>query len=426
MEEEDEEDVAYRRRQKEHVKGNKRVDVMEGESSLGKRKADEALEDEREHGRPRMRGSSSKITTAQPMLVHQPGGRMTTSKKAARPKWMTKAKQAAERRMTTTPTPALPSTPPHTPIPVPNPAQRRQGCQGCQRGAPQPLVTPQPVNACLTCIDFGVLCEPNLGYSCFTFQSRKKKCKQSGMARGQSALRARQPTQSRSVDARSQRGTPTRSRAPSEAPAPRSQCSSCAASTKRGTSVNTQPPTNPQDRPNMASSSMGIILHILPSRAARATMIRMESAPQTSVVKAPVNMRLIPGTTYSLGRNPLVSHEEHHAALQQLETVEGENHELCELITRALDCIEVLEQGMASLGRVCKATRRSIATSPTDFNRADMGFPFEQEGSTVASDHNLHPDKPSHSPSPSLPSNTITIPSTINLDRCWHIRPAII
>ncbi|KAF8835537.1 hypothetical protein BDN67DRAFT_984560 [Paxillus ammoniavirescens] len=153
MEEEDEEDVAYRRRQKEHAKGKKRVDVMEGESLLGKRKVDEALEDERECGQPRMHRSSSKMTTAQSTLIHQPGGRMTTAKKAMRPKRMMKAQQAAEHRrlkehrdniesededpignvtagstssagrMTTMPTPAPPSTPPHTPIPVPTPAQ---------------------------------------------------------------------------------------------------------------------------------------------------------------------------------------------------------------------------------------------------------------------------------------------------------------
>ncbi|KAF8833891.1 hypothetical protein BDN67DRAFT_985723 [Paxillus ammoniavirescens] len=125
---------------KEHAKGKKRADAMEGESSLGKRKADEALKDEREHRRPRMRRSSSTMTTTQPTLVHQPSGRMTAAKKAARPKWMTKAQEAAQRRrlkehrddiesededpignvtagatsstsrMATTPTPAPPST----------------------------------------------------------------------------------------------------------------------------------------------------------------------------------------------------------------------------------------------------------------------------------------------------------------------------
>ncbi|KIJ07849.1 hypothetical protein PAXINDRAFT_18981 [Paxillus involutus ATCC 200175] len=152
----------------------------------------------------------------------------------------------------------------------------------------------------------------------------------------------------------------------------------------------------------------------------------MESAPQPSAVTAPVNMGLIPGTAYSIGGNPLVSHEEHRTALQRLETVEGENRKLRGLIMRALDRIKVLEQGMASLGRVCEATRQSVATSPTDFDRADMGFPFKQEGSTVASDQDLRPAEPSHSPSPSLPSNTIAIPSTINLDMRWHIGPTII
>ncbi|KIK74363.1 hypothetical protein PAXRUDRAFT_19956 [Paxillus rubicundulus Ve08.2h10] len=73
--------------------------------------------------------------------------KMTTTKKAMRPKQMMKAQQAAEHRdnieskdedpigdgmagstssanrMMTTPTPAPPSTQPCTPIPVPNPAQ---------------------------------------------------------------------------------------------------------------------------------------------------------------------------------------------------------------------------------------------------------------------------------------------------------------
>jgi hypothetical protein len=181
-----------------------------------------------------MRGASSNMTTAQPTLVHQPGGRMTTAKKAAKPKRMTKAQQAAERRrlkehmddiesededpigdviagstssagrMTTMPTPAPPSTPPHTPIPVPTPAQRRQGHRGRRRGAQEPLAEPQPANACSTCVDLGILCEPNLGYSCFTCWSRKKKCEQSGTTRGRSASRARQPTQPRSADAHSQ------------------------------------------------------------------------------------------------------------------------------------------------------------------------------------------------------------------------------
>ncbi|KIK76392.1 hypothetical protein PAXRUDRAFT_170115 [Paxillus rubicundulus Ve08.2h10] len=52
MEEDNEEDVAYRRQQKEHAKGKKRADATEGESLLGKRKADEVLEDAREHRWP--------------------------------------------------------------------------------------------------------------------------------------------------------------------------------------------------------------------------------------------------------------------------------------------------------------------------------------------------------------------------------------
>ncbi|KIK76011.1 hypothetical protein PAXRUDRAFT_18510 [Paxillus rubicundulus Ve08.2h10] len=141
MEEENEEDVAYRRRQKEHVKGKKRADVTEGESSLGKRKVDEVLEDARECRWPKMHGSSSKMTTAQPTLVHLPGGRMTTTEKSMRPKQMKECRDniktededpigdtavgstSSADRMMATPTPALPSTPPRTPIPVPNPTQ---------------------------------------------------------------------------------------------------------------------------------------------------------------------------------------------------------------------------------------------------------------------------------------------------------------
>ncbi|KIK71851.1 hypothetical protein PAXRUDRAFT_22736, partial [Paxillus rubicundulus Ve08.2h10] len=251
MEEEDEEDVAYRRRRKEHAKGKKRADATEAESLLGKRKVDEALEDERERGRPRMCGSSS---TAPPMLIPRPGGRMTAAK---RPNQMMKAEQAAERRDDIESededpigdaTPAPPSPPPRTPIPVPNPAQQRQGCR---RGAQKPLAAPQPANACLTCVDFGILCEPNPGYSCFTCRSRKKKCEQSGTTRGRSALRARQPT---------------RSQAPSEAPALRSRCPSRAASSKWAISISAQPSANPQDRPNVASTSTGIKLRIPPPR----------------------------------------------------------------------------------------------------------------------------------------------------------------
>ncbi|KIK72550.1 hypothetical protein PAXRUDRAFT_21854 [Paxillus rubicundulus Ve08.2h10] len=55
-----------------------------------------------------------------------------------------------------------------------------------------------------------------------------------------------------------------------------------------------------------------------------------------------------------------------------------------------------------------------------------MGFPFEQEHSTTASDRDLGPAEPSHSPSPSLLPNTIAIPSAVNLDMRWHIGPTII
>ncbi|KIK77150.1 hypothetical protein PAXRUDRAFT_17687 [Paxillus rubicundulus Ve08.2h10] len=423
--EEDDEDMVYRRRQKEHAKGKKRADAMEGESLLGKRKADEALEDATECRWPQMHRSSGKMTAAQPTLVHLPGSRMTTAKKAARPKQMTKAKRAAEcrgdfksededpignmavgstssaDRMTAMPTPAPPSTPPRMPIPVPNPTQRRQGRQGRWRGAPQPLAAPQPVNACSTCINFGVLCEPNLGYLCFTCRSRKKN-----------------PDQW--MHSHSEEHPPDLEHHPRLQPQDcdilRMPLHLC------GTPVNTQPPANPQDRPNTASSSTGIILCIPPSQATH----KMESAPKTSAVKAPINMGLILGTAYSFGGNPLVSHEEHRAVLQWLETVEVENHELHGLITQALDHIEVLEQGMALLGRICEVTQQSVATSQTDFDRANMGFPFKQEHPTAASHQELGPAQPSHSPSPSLSSNTISIPSAVNLGMRWHIGPAII
>ncbi|KIK79537.1 hypothetical protein PAXRUDRAFT_16284 [Paxillus rubicundulus Ve08.2h10] len=447
---EDEGELAYRRLQKEHAKGKKRADEMGGETSLGKRKAEDALEDESKCGSPQMCRSSSKMTNTWPTLIHRPGGRMTTAGKPMRPKRMTKGlKECRDNiesedekpsgdatagsstihtassiaNITSSPAPASQSSSIRMPTPVPIPTQRRQGCH---RAVRQPLAAPQPANACSTCVDFGVLCEPNPGYSCFTCRSCKKKCEQSGTTRGRSASHAHQPTQSRSADALSQRGTPARSRAPSEAPAARSRRPSHAASSKWGTTINTQPPANPQDRPNASSSSMGIILCILPLRATPATTIRMESATKTSAVKAPVNMGLIAGTTYSLGGNALVSHEEHCAALQRLETMEVENYELHGLITRALDHIEMLEQGMASLGRICEATRRSVATSPTDFDRADMGFPFERECSTAVWGRNLHPAEPSHSPSPSLPSSPIIIPSALNNNMRWHVGPKII
>ncbi|KIK72381.1 hypothetical protein PAXRUDRAFT_54068, partial [Paxillus rubicundulus Ve08.2h10] len=231
-------------------------------------------------------------------------------------------------------TPAPPSPPPRTPIPVPNPTQQRQGHR---RGAQKPLAAPQPANACSTCVDFGILCEPNPGYSCFTCWSRKKKCEQSGTTRGRSASHACQPM---------------RSQVPSEAPAPRSRHPSRATSSKRAISISAQPSANPQDQPNVASTSMGIKLCIPPPRTRSPNRVKpthRQSAPPTSAVKAPNNMGLMPGAAYSLSRNPLLSHEEHRAAMLRLETMEVENRELCGLITQALDRIEVLEQGMASL-----------------------------------------------------------------------------
>ncbi|KIK72071.1 hypothetical protein PAXRUDRAFT_22439 [Paxillus rubicundulus Ve08.2h10] len=132
MEEDEEEDVAYRRGQKEHVKGKKRADATEGESSLGKRKADEALEDARDCGQPRMHRSSSKMTTPQPTLVHLPGAERRQLKehrddiKSEDEDPIGNAvagSTSSANRMTATPTPAPPSTPPHMLIPVPNPAQ---------------------------------------------------------------------------------------------------------------------------------------------------------------------------------------------------------------------------------------------------------------------------------------------------------------
>ncbi|KAF8834800.1 hypothetical protein BDN67DRAFT_985058 [Paxillus ammoniavirescens] len=287
MEEDDDEDVAYRRRQKEHGKGKKRVDVTEGESSLGKRKADEVLKDERECGRPRMHGSSSKMTTAQPTLIHQPGSRMTTSTKATRPKRMMKAQQAAERRQL---------------------KERRDNIES-EDEDPIGDATAGSTSSANGMVTVPTPCSPIYP------TTHTNSCAQP------------HPTKARPSRLLE------RSQAPSEAPAPRSRCPSHATSSKRGTSVNTQPPSNPQDHPNVASSSTGIMLRIPPSQATLATTIRMESAPQTSAVKAPVNMGLVPGTAYSLGRNPLVSHKEHHTALQLLETMEGENRKLCGLIT---------------------------------------------------------------------------------------------
>ncbi|KIK74228.1 hypothetical protein PAXRUDRAFT_20088 [Paxillus rubicundulus Ve08.2h10] len=285
IEEDDEEDVAYRRRQKEHAKGKKRADATEGESLLGKRKADEALEDARERRRPRMHGSSRKMTTTQPMLGHLPSGRMTTAKKATRPK-----------RMTAMPTPAPPSTPPRMPIPVPNPTQRRQGRQGCRRGAPQPLAAPQPVNACSTCVDFGILCEPNPGYSCFTCRSRKKNPDQQ--------MRSRNKEHPPDLEHHLR--------------------------------------LQPQDHDVLC-----VPLHL--------------SRGHPSTPSHPQIPKIIP--TW-------------HPAVQ---------------------------------GSYCASRLRE---------------PLEH--STMASHQELGPAEPSHSPSPSLSSNTIAIPSAVNLGMRWHIGPAII
>ncbi|KIK71953.1 hypothetical protein PAXRUDRAFT_22590 [Paxillus rubicundulus Ve08.2h10] len=105
---------------------------MEGESSLGKRKVDEALKDARERGQPRMRGSSSKMTTPQPMLftcpVQEAEHRDNIKYEDEDPIGDTAAGSTSSAdTMMATLTPALPSTPPRTPIPVPNPAQQRQG-----------------------------------------------------------------------------------------------------------------------------------------------------------------------------------------------------------------------------------------------------------------------------------------------------------
>ncbi|KIK91871.1 hypothetical protein PAXRUDRAFT_148535 [Paxillus rubicundulus Ve08.2h10] len=111
-----------------------------------------------------------------------------------------------------------------------------------------------------------------------------------------------------------------------------------------------------------------------------------QSAPLASALKMPNNMGLIPGATYTLSGHPLVSYQEHCTALQWPEVMEVENCKLCWLVTRALAWIEVLKQGMASLGMICEVTQQSVTTSPTDFDRAGMGFPLEQAGSTITLD----------------------------------------
>jgi hypothetical protein len=474
--EEDEDDAAYARRRQERAKGKKRANEMDGETSRGKRKADEALEEESDRRRPRTSGPNGKMTATQPILVPRLGGRMTA---ATRPavllprKRMTKAQRAEHRTrlkelrdeteteftssMTTEPIPAPEPTPTPPATPAPITAKRKPGRP---KGGPKSPVAGQPGDACSTCMEFGVLCVPNPGFSCETCRSRKKKCNQAGPRRGRSASRARQPIPSRTSDTRSKGRTPAESRAPSEAPGQTLRRSSRASSSTRAISVRAVPSAETQERPISESSGQGLKLRIPASRVrgklfkinqagksinhiTAATAIRMErsasgssnalqatnrqSAPPSSSLKAPHNMGLIPGAAYTLTGNPLVSHQEHRAALQRLETIEAENRELRGLVTRALARIEVLEQGMTSLGTICEATRRSVATSPTDFNRAGMGFPFEQEGSTINSDRDLRLTEPSHSTLLTPLSNANPIPSTPNpTSMRWHVGPAII
>ncbi|KAF9222498.1 hypothetical protein BS17DRAFT_838771 [Gyrodon lividus] len=152
------------------------------------------------------------------------------------------------------------------------------------------------------------------------------------------------------------------------------------------------------DKP-VQSSSQGLKLRIPPAQSCAGTASNMEAgtsnipstlhltyhhtAPPASAPQAPHNMGLIPGATYTLSGNPLVSHQEHHTAMPQMEAMEVENHELHGLVTRALACIKVLEQGMASLGRICEVTWPTVATLPIPLDSIGMQFPFEQVGSNI-------------------------------------------
>ncbi|KAF9228524.1 hypothetical protein BS17DRAFT_763981 [Gyrodon lividus] len=190
-----------------------------------------------------------------------------------------------------------------------------------------------------------------------------------------------------------------------------------------GMSTQATPSAKTQDPPNMESStiaadkpvqssSQGLKLHIPPARSCAGTASNMEAgtsnipstphltyhhtAPPASAPQAPHNMGLIPGATYTLSGNPLVSHQEHHAAMQQMEAMEVENHELHGLVTRALACIKVLEQGMASLGRICEVTWRTVATSPIPLSSIGMQFPFEQVRTCIPPNPPMPPQHPCH------------------------------
>ncbi|KIK93876.1 hypothetical protein PAXRUDRAFT_144062 [Paxillus rubicundulus Ve08.2h10] len=98
---EDEDDVEYMRQQKEQAKGKKRVDYMEGETLLGKRKVELDLDEGSNHGWAQMHGSTTQMTMTQPMLAHRPHRRMIVAKKVTVmpwPKQMTKAQQAEQCR----------------------------------------------------------------------------------------------------------------------------------------------------------------------------------------------------------------------------------------------------------------------------------------------------------------------------------------
>ncbi|KAF9226981.1 hypothetical protein BS17DRAFT_765099 [Gyrodon lividus] len=209
-----------------------------------------------------------------------------------------------------------------------------------------------------------------------------------GPKRGWSTSCAQQPTEAGTSHVRSrgqspfggiQVESPTESPAPLELPRKILCWSSHTFSSTRGMSAQATPSAKTQDPPNMESStiavdkpiqssSQGLKLHIPPAQSHTGTASNMEAdtsnipsalhstychtAPPASAPKAPHNMGLIPRATYTLSRNPLVSHLEHHAAMQWMEAMEVENHKLHGLVTQALACIKVLEQGMASLGRI--------------------------------------------------------------------------
>ncbi|KAF9218784.1 hypothetical protein BS17DRAFT_770453 [Gyrodon lividus] len=88
---------------------------------------------------------------------------------------------------TSTPAPPSPPTPSTSPVPV-SATQRH----GHPKSGQRPPLAGQHANACSTCINFGVLCMPVVGFSCDTCHIRKKKCKQAGKRKGWSSSCAQQ------------------------------------------------------------------------------------------------------------------------------------------------------------------------------------------------------------------------------------------